>query len=334
MKNNRKNIFLSLVIFLLISIYTCSPPDDDQEPQGFPVNIPVFPYQGASFHESLWLESIPGSIFVAEPLSHRIAKYSIQSNTYSSANDITFDTALYDNGTTMGWYASDVTGDIKGLDTPVDFAFTSNMIFIWILDNNGLTKRNFADGSIAVGPFDYTGSTITECQNVLQIEYTNHLLALTKDAVGNFYICHFDEVASDFNLADAILMTHPETGRLVTNVPHFKANLNGIYIMQELELKHLSETPVFFLEKRDGAFLFESGIFLYEASGLSFYTDQVVVSGRQRNYEGNITILNANLDRISAYSLSVSPKLNGITHFDGFDLFINSFELYTDAVSQ
>ena len=317
---------------MLIFIYKCPGSVEDNDDY-YTINkdVSVLPYESAIFHESIIIENYPDSVFIANPVKHRIERYQIDSNYYDTYSPIQllFSESLYHNGTSMNWHNINTAGNTAGINTPVDFVITSNSGYIWILDQNGITQRYFVDGAVKA----VFNPVSTECNTFLQIEYTDHLLVLSQDVSGNYYICHLDESTGNFNAAnpfDAVEMTHPETSRLVKNVPHFKANINGIYIMQELTTTP-PEFPVFFLEKRDMNFQFLSGVYLYEASGMSFFENQLVVSGRQRNYNDAVTVFNHDLDREKSYDAQVTPKLNGIVHAYDIDLFINSFEPNTTA---
>ncbi|MDH5720199.1 MAG: hypothetical protein OEZ13_06190 [Spirochaetia bacterium] len=320
-----KKVFIIQVIVILC-FFVCQPEEPLIDGPGitdfYYSTVSVLPYESSSFHESVYYGS---NIFVANPANHRIVKY----------DSGVFAEALYHDGTALGWHTIDAPGDTSGLNTPVDFIIDGAPDYIWILDQNGINKRSFTDGSL-ISNFNPLSSTYTQCQTVLQIEYETQLIALTKDVSGNYYICYFDETAADFNLVDSVLMTHPETGRTVINVPHFKAIPSGIYLLQELSLINALETPVFFLERRDSSFDFMSGVYLYEASGISFFTNssnqnRVLTTGRQRNYDNAVTVFNEDLDRVSSFDVQASPKLNGIMLYNAYTLTLNSFEANTTA---
>jgi hypothetical protein len=227
------------------------------------------------------------------------------SNNYFSLN---FSKALLYNGQSFVWTSSEAeTAAQGGMDSPVDVTL-DNEGHIWALDKIQISRFHSETGSLlltALFPQDVTG---------VQLEFDESLYLLAKDDAQNKFLVYKYDIAGqrDLSFTYQVADTQKESQRNVTKVIQFKAFNKNFYFIEELEKINPNEQTPFFLERIGANGNFQSGVFLYNASGLSIMHGKLLISGRLRNYSGDVTMLDPNLDPIRSFQLPEGYVKRGV----------------------
>lgn len=326
-KNFLNFFFLATAIFATLN--SGSAPDTYKPRSYTPL---IFGYNDNQFREAIELKSLKTAIansktlVFANPSYHRLVEIEVD----ATINQPSKFRALYNDGVSFGWHTADLAGTTGELNTPIDIAVIFNPLTaepeeIWILDLNGISRRSYIDGTLL---FTLAPANVN-CQNVSRIEYSDHLITLSQNN-SQYYLCHYDNSGIFLN-SDLIPMVQVETGATVTAISDFKAMIDGLYIMSQLQNFNTNDPQPYFLAKYNTTFLFQSGVFLYDASGMVLTNDAISVTGRLRNCTSMFYLFDYNLDQIAWFDMIPNPvaPLSGAmfysTRFKAFPVIYNNY---------
>jgi len=245
--------------------------------------------------------------YFAQPSGNRIIR--LLGYTHSSS--------LAHNGTTFSWSTLDsdspATNPVTiGFDAPRDLIYNPDPLenALWVIDNNFLRKFDFNTGQLQ-GEYPFPAGF-----QYLQVELLTTPVVLAKDiATGAFFLYFLDNQAN-LLWTYALPTIQMESARAIIDIKHFKIDNGHIYLLYQLATLAPTEEFSYFLENilSDGTLnniTFKSGLFFYNAAALSCSSTEILVNGRQRNYDTFVTKLDFDLNRTTGYTIENDLLING-----------------------
>lgn len=216
----------------------------------------------------------------------------------------------------------------NGFESPLDIALEGDGAHFWVLDNNRLRRFNYDSGALVV-------EALLPGDKIFQIEYDASLSGVGyKQATGEFYFVELDSLGGVVAGSEFVFpTTQVESSRGVVGLRHYRKKNSLSYLLFELSTAYVGENTPYFLELRSSDLSFYSGIFLYEASAISpIYDDgngsnwEVLVTGRQRNYESELTYFDGSLNRTQGAYPEEGAIINGALYRLGSEYILLSFD--------